>query len=420
MSSYSPEESELYNDIYYNEEIESYKNVDELKENLLPYNIKEPIFFNYYKYIATENEEKNSKSGKEKNIEIDKNIVDLEKKEQIDEIKVKLFLILYLECDYDNNLYKDLISNNYIKTKRLIIQHYNTTNNRISFDKKNYCFIPQYIKGQNGIIFNYNGQDFEVKHENKKYILLSKDNEIISENEFGKINNIINLYEERNNYKKAKSQKKSKKNNKSDINNNTLNNSDNKSNIGSNFKNENKALSQNTPKENEGFSKISDTSDNEINGEIFFDKNNRYIFKSDYSKEIDGIFTQHKAIKLNKGFELELLKSLDYLKEGQYDNNNDIQCHIIYKNFEDNEISENIPFFLEVKKSMVELNGLLIQIKEISKVVNNISIDLPKYLIGIICKYEDKQISFQKNELAKAYKENGNITFFKLYSIKNK
>ena len=65
MSSYPSEESDLYNDIYYNEEI-SQKNVDELKENLLPYNIKELFFFDYYKYIAIENEEKKSKSEKDK------------------------------------------------------------------------------------------------------------------------------------------------------------------------------------------------------------------------------------------------------------------------------------------------------------------------------------------------------------------
>lgn len=50
---------------------------------------------------------------------------------------------------------------------------------------------------------------------------------------------------------------------------------------------------------------------------------------------------------------------------------------LIYKNFQNEEIPENEPFFLEVKKSMAELSDSLRQIKEISKVVNNTTEKLP-------------------------------------------
>ena len=85
---------------------------------------------------------------------------------------------------------------------------------------------------------------------------------------------------------------------------------------------------------------------------------------------------------------------------------------MIYKNFKDEEIPENEPFFLEVKASMAELTDLLRQIKEISKVVNNITEKLPKYVIGIICKFDQNQILFQQKELSKKYKKNGKDTFF--------
>ena len=61
--------------------------------------------------------------------------------EQIDEIKFKLFLILYNEADY-NDEFKELIqkqkNKDNIKTKRLIIKKYQISNKSISFNKKIY------------------------------------------------------------------------------------------------------------------------------------------------------------------------------------------------------------------------------------------------------------------------------------------
>ena len=122
---------------------------------------------------------------------------------------------------------------------------------------------------------------------------------------------------------------------------------------------------------------------------------------------------------MNKKGKLSLLESLDCLlknQNDQFDINNDIRCNLIYKNFQEEEIPENEPFILEVKTSMAELTDLLRQIKEISKVVkvvNNTSENLPKYVIGIICKFDENQIKFQQKELEKKYKKNGEDSFFK-------
>jgi len=173
----------------------------------------------------------------------------------------------------------------YVKAKRLIIQSYQISNNLISFGKKNYCFIPQFSKSKD-ITFNYDAHTIKLENDKSIYKMYGKD-KIFTEKKFKKMNQkVLNFDEEKDTFKKAKSQKSNKNSNK---NKKYESNSDNKSN--ETQKDKNKALSQITPEENENLSKISETSDNEINGHIFFDKNNRYIYKADYSKEFDGIFS---------------------------------------------------------------------------------------------------------------------------------
>ena len=234
--------------------------------------------------------------------------------------------------------------------------------------------------------------------------------------EFKENKKILNLNIEKNSSQKAKTQKSNKNSNKSDINNHQKSKSNIDSKNNEALSDKNKSLSQMTSEENENHSKISETSDNEMKGHIFFDKNNWYIFKANYSKEIDGVFSKHKKITLNKKGELDLLDSLDSLLKSQneeLDINNDIRCKLIYKNFQDEEIPQDEPFFLEVKTSMAELTDLLRQIKEISKVFKNASENLPKYVVGIICKFDENQIRFQQKELNKKYKEDGEDTFYK-------
>ena len=141
-----------------------------------------------------------------------------------------------------------------------------------------------------------------------------------------------------------------------------------------------------------------DDSDKEVKGDIFYDSNKRYIFK-DYQKEIDGIFTEHSIIKLNKN-KIDLNSGLKELLDNKYDIKNEIKSHIIYKNFDDPQINKNEPFIIEVKKSIAELAGLLNQIKNISKIVKNLkNAEFPKYIIGIICSYNNNQIIFQQQLL---------------------
>ena len=423
----------------FEDELENYQQIIRLKEELLPYNIKFPIFFNYYNQLKMEEIEKKQESKdnifpvpleakRETNpnienemnrvpCEVNKVIVTdkkLQEEEQLNEVKINLFFILKLKCNY-NNEYDKMISNKYIKCKRLVIQNYDINNNKIEFHEKDYSFIPVFNK--EGDIFNYGKYKIQfTKNNDKTSQMTINDKIIMSEKEFQENNkNIINLREEEKEYKAAKSSKKSNKSSISEIDNkNIINNIDNESIKTADNKKYEKPLSQTTPKRNDNNSNISETSDKEIDGLKFFDEKNRYIYKY-YSKQIDEIYTNHELIKLSKKGNIELLKSLDLLKDSfdnSYDNKNDLQSHIIFKNFESNEIQRNIPFILEVKKSMAGLIELLIQIKEIAKVIKNVSnISLPNYIIGIICSFNKNQINNQINFLKKFYKDNSSETF---------
>ena len=54
MSSNVSSESDINNDLYF----QFNDSIGQLKENLLPNNIKEPIFFNLYRYLTKEKIEK--------------------------------------------------------------------------------------------------------------------------------------------------------------------------------------------------------------------------------------------------------------------------------------------------------------------------------------------------------------------------
>lgn len=441
MSSSSRDKYEIEINKSFEDDLENYRQIIRLKENLLPYNIKFPIFFNYYNQLKMEEKEKNqetkdnifpvsleTKREANSNIENEINRVpcevnkvfvtdkNLQKEEQINEVKINLFFILKLKCNY-NNEYEKMISNNYIKSKRLVIQNYDINNNKIKFHEKDYCFIPVFNKEADIFTFGENKINFIRKNDKTSQMKIN-DKIIMTEKEFQKKNqNVTNLKEEEKEYKTAKS---SRKNNKSSISEmdransiNTINNNDNVNTKTADNKKYEKPLSQTTPKINDNNSNLSETSDKEIDGLKFFDEKNRYIYKY-YSKQIDGIYTDHELIKLNKKGNIELLKSLDLLKESydnpnnnSHDNKNDLQSHIIFKNFQSDEIQRNKPFILEVKKSMAGLIELLIQIKEIAKVIKNTSdISLPDYIIGIICSFNKNQIINQINCLNKNYKNN--------------
>ena len=96
----------------------------------------------------------------------------------------------------------------------------------------------------------------------------------------------------------------------------------------------------------------------------------------------------------------DLNSGLKELLDNKYNIENEIKSHIIYKNFDDPQINKNEPFIIEVKKSIAELEDLLNQIKNISKIVKNLkNAEFPKYIIGIICSYNNNQIKFQQQLL---------------------
>jgi hypothetical protein len=79
-----------------------------------------------------------------------------------------------------------------------------------------------------------------------------------------------------------------------------------------------------------------------------------------------------------------------------YNTDNDLKSHIIYKNFESDVIEKNARMLLEIKKSF-DLFKLLLQIKQNVKILNHLKletdIELPKLIIGIMCNFNiDKDI----------------------------
>ena len=383
-----------------------------LKERLLLNNINKPNYFNYYNSMEEGNIIKENENQEIKmNVELKEYYDYIEKLEQIDDIKINLFFILKLKCDY-NNQYKNILFKRYIKTKRLVIQKYTIKDKKITFGPKEYSFIP--VNNKDGDIFKYKGMEIQYiakDDKGKKDYLKIDDKEIMTEKTFQKKYNLDNLHEEEREFKKTKLLNKSNKSDKIDLNidkkkDNSLEIKGDKI---SSDKIDNKALSQLTPELNSNISRLSETSDKEIDGPKFFDENYRYIYKC-YSKEIDGLYFTNPIINLNTIEKKDIIPSLNLLLNGKYDIKNDLQSNIILKNFDLDKIEG--PFFLEVKKSIAELKKLLIQIKEISKIAQNISpIQLPKYVIGIICSCSENQIKTQIDNLNKEYKKNSGEKF---------
>lgn len=426
MPSSSNEEIQFESDYnHFEDYYANYKQIMYLKEQLMPNNRKETIFINNYKLMDQLSEQlekskykdedkseiqlknKNSKIDLKTELSSDKEYQELLKNEQINEVKVNLFFLLQLGCTYEKE-YERIISQKVVRAKRLIMQKYNINEKKIYFGPKHYCFIPLF--NVEGDVFCFGAKKIKIiKHGKKEYKMLVNGIEIKNEKIFYIEHKCIkNLKEEENKYKKAKNLIK---NNKSDnLNETTRINIINNSSKLSDIKNENKAFSQITHEINDT-TNISVTSDNEINGQKFFDDQYRYIYQS-YNKQISGVYYRHRPIKLYEEGTIDLLKSLDLLTTNSYDDDNDLQGHLIYKTFDSDTIKGEIPFFLEVKKSLEYLDELLYQIKEISKIIKNThNITLPKYVIGIICSYNQKQINYQKMILNKKYKNNKKETF---------
>ena len=378
-------------------------NIMRLKANLIINNIKRPNF-DYYKILKKRNHENEilSDFAEKKNMSLEAETISrIDDKEQINEVKVNLFFILYNGCDY-NDEYKEVIIDRYIKTKRLIIQDYSIKDDKIELGKKQYRYIKIVNKNDN-LCFNDELDEIIVdqkkdKKDTKKEIRMRLNGKkLLSENEFtDQHKNITNIKDDLI-LLNSKSGKKSLS-----VKNKKIKMDDISSKEGINiieFNTISKHSNDNLT--NSSVSKELDDSEKEVKGERFYSENKRYIFIDIYSKEIDGIFTIHNKIYLGEA-KKDLKKGLEDLLSAEKKNKiiNDIQSHIIYKNFDDPYINENIPFILEIKKSMNFLISLLNQIKNISKVSGNLcDAQIPTTIIGIICRFSPKQIIEQQNFL---------------------
>ena len=382
------EGEDFYNDtIYIHQEEQTQSSINNLKKNLSEKSLYTQLF-NNYKFEKIMEEKENQEGMNKQNMgekEDQKKWMDIDKKEQIDEVKINMFMILFNECDNDSK--KDeypYIDNNYIITRRLIIEDCKINENKLKVDKKDYVFIPI----QSNPIFKYDEEIIKIENKNNKNkkipVLIINNSEAWNEETF------------KEKYKKLLDKEIE-------------------------YLNEHK---KSTTKSNSGqnFSVKTDNSEGEINGIRFYniiDDNNirRFIYSRDYKKEIDGFYTRHKEIDLGIEGEVKFeIKSDDNSQENynyliqNYSTNNNLKAHILFKNFKEKVIPKDKPIILEVKKSF-KIYDLLNQIKQISKVSKNLTLNednneiskFPKYIIGYLCNFNDGEV---KRENLKLLNEN--------------
>ena len=376
-------------------------NIMRLKENLIANNIKEPNFY-YYKLLKItkpENETLSNYSEKKKNALETEKLSGIIESEQIDETKINLFFVLYNGCDY-NDEYKEIIIDRNIKAKRLIIQDYSIKNEKIELGKKQYRYKKIFNEKENNICFN-DGQNKiivekqkEKKGSKRETIMILNRNELLSEKKFMAKNPTVKNIKDDLTLLNSKSGNKSQSVKNTNIKTNDNSSKESVNNIEYNTI----SMPSHENITNTSESKEFDDSEKEVRGERFYSENKRYIFTDIYSKEIDGVFTENNQINLEKS-KIDIMTGLGDLIL-KYDDKNDIQSHIIYKNFDEPYINVNTPFIIEVKKSLDSLISLLNQIKNISKVVGNLyGQQLPALIIGIVCRFTPNQVNVQKNLL---------------------
>ena len=375
-------------------------NIMRLKENLIANNIKEPNFYYYklLKMIKPENEISSNYSEKKKNALKTEKMSKIIESEQIDETKINLFFVLYNGCDY-NDEYKEIIIDRNIKAKRLIIQDYSIKNEKIELGKKQYRYKKIFNEKENNIFFNDGQNEIIVEKQKEKKgkretIMFLNEEELLSEKKFMAKNPTVKNIKDDLTLLNSKSGNKSQSVKNTNIKTNDNSSKESVNNIEYNTI----SMPSHENLTNTSESKEFDDSEKEVRGERFYSENKRYIFTDIYSKEIDGVFTKNNQINLEKS-KIDIMTGLGDLIL-KYDDKNDIQSHIIYKNFDEPYINVNTPFIIEVKKSLDSLISLLNQIKNISKVVGNLyGQQLPALIIGIVCRFTPNQVNVQKNLL---------------------
>ena len=315
----------------------------------------------------------------------------IEKREEIHEVKYNIFLALNSKCKPAKDEFEDLLKEKYLKAKRLVIQDIEISEGDINYGPKRYIFIP--LKNQPN--FEIDKDKIKIEKQNNKLVMKLNDKLLINEENFNKIYPNNDKIKDKNSSKKSETL--------------SLKNSSNYDSLNSNESKSSKKSKKDNSSENEG-----------INGDKFYKDNGenkytKYTYFDKFEKEVDGVYYKHNELKIGEGeISLKFEDLLNDLKNN-YKNDNDLNAHIIMKNFEEPNIPKDEPFMIEIKKSF-ELVRLLFQIKKASKMVNNLKgteIVLPRYIICIMCSFLEGNVKGQLRQLS----ENNNELYNHIIGI---
>ena len=357
---------------------ETQKNIDYLKKNLTEESLYTQLFNNfnfkeimdqlYYQELEQEYKLYNKLEENEDEMAI---------------TKYNMFMILYNECEFpieDHFKFNKFFDyEKKLSARKLTIQYCEEANTKLSEIKKQYYYIP--ITDE--ILFHHNNEIiiiFKERINQNKITTLS----IFDKSEY---NDKIKLFE------KSKKKEEFKFESKYEV----LSESEFKEKFEKEYEAEfiylqkHKYYTSNSGQSSQQHRVKTDNSENEVNGERFYiigdKKIKRFIFINSYKKSLDGFYSRHKDINL--GIDEEVNNFDDNLFN--YNINNDLKAHILFKNFKGNIIPKDKPIILEIKKNF-KIYDLLTQIKQISKMANNFyeidgikNSDFPEYIIGIMC-----------------------------------
>lgn len=307
--------------------IDMYESESELDDAMCEYNINnnKKKFSIKIKNNKISEESKSQKSKKEIKIP-----------EEIHEVKYNLFLALTKNFKPTTETFNGFLVDKYFKAKRLMIQEFEISEGKINYGPKKYAFIsleenPTFLLEKDVkielIISNISGEK-EVKMKLGEEFLMT-------EKEF-----IEKFYGQ-------------KVYNENFIFNKNIEIKDNKS-LSSNSSQNSSTFSKNDSKKSKKSKKDSSENEGET-GNIFYqekEKENtfvKYSYYPDFIKEVDGIYIQHDAINLNIGkIEINNEKYLNDVFTNlltKYNSDNDLQGHIIMKNFKKESIPANTQLF---------------------------------------------------------------------------
>ena len=150
----------------------------------------------YYEFLNYSMEDAISDDNKQESIT--KIEEEMNQKEQIDEIKINMFFIVHLGCDYNNEYMQVINEENYILAKRLVIQNYSINSDLITFGKKRYIFIQR--KSETGKFnFRYGNKEIIIEKKSGKKITMAISNKLLETGE-----NFIKCHEQKKDIKNMK------------------------------------------------------------------------------------------------------------------------------------------------------------------------------------------------------------------------